>query len=58
MDLGKFDTAFEGFTLARGKIWTPGGTPYKPGEIESIPIRRQQIALYERELEMPKQLLL
>ena len=58
MDLGEIDKAWRGFTLTRGQLFTPGGTPYKPGEVEAIPIRRQQIAHYKRELATPKQWLL
>ena len=57
-DLGEIDAAFAGFTLVNGHIYTPGGTPYRPGDIEAIMLRRQQLANYELELRTPQQLLL
>ena len=55
MDLGKIDNAWAGFRLVRGRIYTPGGTPYTTGDIEAIPIRRQQIANLELQVRTPEQ---
>jgi hypothetical protein len=48
-DLGVLASAWEGWTLRRGELWTPDNWgPITPGDIISIPIRMQQISLYER----------
>ncbi len=57
-DLGSIDAAFAGFSLHHGCLFTPGGTPYGPGDIEAIMLRRQQLANYELVLRTPQQWLL
>ncbi len=57
-DLGQFDKAWEGFIIRDGLIWTPGSYPVRPGDLNCIPIRMQQIANYEYLLRTPQQLLL
>ncbi len=57
-DLGQFDQAWEGFVIRGGIIYTPASYPVRPGDLNCIPIRLQQIANYERMLETPQQLLL
>ena len=57
-DLGIIDHAWDGFTIRGGIIWTPGRYPLRPGDLNCVQIRLQQIANYEYELRTPKQLLL
>ena len=55
-DLGTLATPWTGFRLADNKIWTPEGDHVTPGEIRSIPFRRQQLADLARQLREPQQL--
>ena len=57
-DLGIIHPAWAGFTIRGNVIWTPGHYPLRPGDLNCVQIRLQQIANYEYELRTPKQLLL
>ena len=57
-DLGAADDAFAGWRVRDGQVISPDGNAFRPGEIAAIPIRHQQLAHYERELQQPRQLLL
>ncbi len=54
-DLGRIDTAYSGFVIRDGIIWTPGGYPTRPGDLYAIPLKMQLIDELQRKLETPQQ---
>jgi len=47
-DLGVLSKRWAGFKLIRDQLYTPDGWDVRPGEIRSIPLRIQQLRVYEQ----------
>lgn len=56
-DLSALDPAWRGWTLKAGKITSPEGWQYSPGEVLSLALLRQQIAHLEAERRRADELL-
>lgn len=50
-DLGCFDPAWEGWTLIEGRITSPEGWSYAPGEVLALVLLRQQVAALQARLQ-------
>jgi hypothetical protein len=57
-DLGAFAQPWEGFQLRDGLLWTPENASLTPGELRSVPYRREQLRALEIALSQPKQFVL
>lgn len=49
--LGALSPPWDGWTLRRGKLCSPDGHEFAPGEIRALPLRLQQLRALERERE-------
>jgi Phage protein len=47
--LGMASRAWDGWIIRRDKLVSPDGWEFEPGEVKSIPLRRQQLSEYERQ---------
>lgn len=54
-DLGVVDSAWRGFVLRQGHLWTPHGFSVRPGELSALPYRFAQLAALEHERTEPHQ---
>ena len=53
-DLGALDSAWSGWVLRRGKLWSPDGVEAAPGDIMALPFMRLQIQTYQLEFRQLK----
>ena len=57
-DLGELANPWRGFRLHQGLIWTPENGSVTPGELRSIPYRREQLRALEIAMTQPRQFVL
>ena len=57
-DLGAFASPWAGFRVDQGLLWTPENASLTPGELRSVPYRREQLHALELALTQPRQLVL
>ncbi|HEX3912698.1 MAG TPA: DUF3653 domain-containing protein [Steroidobacteraceae bacterium] len=57
-DLGELASAWAGFRIDKGLIWTPENASLTPGELRSVPYRREQLRALELALSQPRQFVL
>ena len=57
-DLGELAKPWAGFRLHNGLLWTPENASLTPGELRSVPYRREQLRALELALSQPRQLVL
>jgi hypothetical protein len=54
-DLGAFAEPWTGFRVHQGLLWTPENASLTPGELRSVPYRREQLRALQLELARPRQ---
>lgn len=57
-DLGCFDAEWRGWTVRGGKLLSPEGWEITVGDALALPLTRQQLAAYKRELSILKEKIL
>jgi hypothetical protein len=57
-DLGSIAPPWAGFRLGDGLLWTPENASLTPGELRSVPYRREQLRALEHALGQPRQYVL
>jgi hypothetical protein len=57
-DLGELAKPWAGFRLHDGLLWTPENASLTPGELRSVPYRREQLRALELAMGSPKQFVL
>jgi hypothetical protein len=57
-DLGALAKAWAGFRVCDGLLWTPENASLTPGELRSVPYRREQLRALEHALGQPRQFVL
>lgn len=54
-DLGAIDATWRGWRLVRGQLHNLDGWSFRPGEVNSLPLKEQLIGELHRQLSRPKQ---